>query len=779
LTGIESQIELLKSNSIKMILGSIVLNMALGVSTFEGMDFNALGINCNELGIAPPSGNTNLINFLIEVSNKVEGNSEEVFRDLMYRVIDHSGKNIFTRIYAKIECSCVFGLILDLVGNLFDNLKKILVNFANLPPAKQLEEITHLLINPLLDHLSAVDGQPANQAIVSKTPDQILKLFIKEFLTQFIDKKYQHWTRTYRAICIDKAASSGLIAKVFYITSSFLLWVAGKISAPFHYAINKTIHGVLKKVIVGLCPALSEATKDSLEIGTDNAWFSVKNSLLQTFRQARLTGLRPRAEDPIYQPSKEVPAEVKEKLTTALDKLFKVLAIPDESKPAHPTLSSAVKLLRRNPSDEEFGDFLKGDGKALIPLLQENMHGNLSSLKDIIRNSVADLLLDMFAQDNCINGTLLSSLTSTNASGFASTIAPPISSAEKEKVNAELQQEFGLLGGSILRSVSNATRTDRSNQTYANIHITALQQQVQAFNQTLLQIEKNKDLSFKKSALVACKRFNTAMKKFEAEITQTVDASTKALLMPHLNKARNRVLKIGENLSELCPIEVKRRHVEAKLDELSPLLAIPLANQAEISTLIEELRSLDASFLDVEGLVNDLYEYHQIYLRQLATATLAPDTQPFIRVVNDYKDRANTAAKVQIKQLKPWSIESAARLAAWADKLKFVKVTIKLTPKDAAMAALYNLPAVKAIASAAIQAYGKNLFTFIGDEKNLGGIAQHIMEAYLSKPPMMTKKHRPKVGFYDAFHKKAKIQSARPLTGKEQKKLAENGWVIV
>ena len=154
-------------------------------------------------------------------------------------------------------------------------------------------------------------------------------------------------------------------------------------------------------------------------------------------------------------------------------------------------------------------------------------------------------------------------------------------------------------------------------------------------------------------------------------------------------------------------------------------------------------------------------------------------------VVADYKDRANRAAKdkdqierfersnkEQIKQFEHAkmnsTMKSADQLAQWANKLQFVKVTTKLAAKDAAMTAVYNLPAVKAVTSATIQAYGKNFFNFIGDEKNLAGIAQRGMEAYLKKSPMMPKIERQKVGILPS-----NVQSVLSISTKEQ---AEIGW---
>lgn len=798
LTGIQTQVDLLKSNSIKLILGSLVLNMTLGKSTFEGINFGALGIDCDALGIAPPDENTNLINYLIEVSNKlkIEGkSSEKVFKNLMYRVIENSGQGIFTRIHAKIRCKVAFGLVLSLVGNLFDNLKGTLLHFADLPPAQQLEELTQLLIKPLLDQLSGVDGNGSAES-APKTADELLDQFIEAFLAQFIDRIHQPWTRNCRAICNEKASRSDLMGQIFYSTLSVLLWVGGKITAPFHYAINETLHEVLKKVIVDFCPSLSKATKNSLEIGTDNAWYSLKNSLLTMLQRARLNSLLPRTQDPVYQPSKELPDSVKETLTTTLDTLFKVLATADESKTSAEskstlsTLWSAAKLLARNGIlqdadvvDEELRNFLATDGKGLTTLLQMSMHGSLSSLKDIIKTSVTRMILNKAAEEDFINGAFLSSLTSINANGFASKRALVVPTEEKQRVEVELQKELGLLGGTILDKVNTATRTDKRYQTAANIHITVLKQHVNAFSKELSKVEKNKDISFREHALKACQQFKKSMEKLEAEMTKSVDEPTKALLMPHLNQAVDRVRKIADLFSqypiEESPIEAKRKQVEAKLNELYPLFENPLANKREIEAVIEELDILDASFLDVDGLFNELNQYRDIYIKRLTRSKgrrEPPSIMPFFAIIADYNDRANTAATIaayaQIEQLM-----LSKALAEWANSLQFVKVKAKPAVKDAGMAAVYNSPVVRAATGAALQAYGKNLFTFIGDEKNLTGIAKRTMEAYLSKPPMMPKKERTKVGIFNIFAEKA--SQVRPLNAEELKELKAREWEVI
>jgi hypothetical protein len=146
-----------------------------------------------------------------------------------------------------------------------------------------------------------------------------------------------------------------------------------------------------------------------------------------------------------------------------------------------------------------------------------------------------------------------------------------------------------------------------------------------------------------------------------------------------------------------------------------------------------------------------------------------------------YKDKANKTAQTQIKEFKKSKIESSLVLAdlfvQWANELKFVKVTSKPTFRDAGFAVLFSMPIVNSLTSSAIQAYGKNLFTFIGDEKNLAGIAQRGMEAYLNKPQMMPKKRRPKF----AKLSKNKVKTSEPgiLSLRQLAKLNKADWAVL
>ncbi len=803
--GIQTQVDLLRSNSIKFVLGSIILNMTMGLYTLEGLDLEKLEIDCIALGITPPNGkNTNLINFLIEVSNKadLEGkSSEELFEALLYRIIDNSERNIFVRTHAKARCWYMSSLVANLIGNLFDNLKATLVNFAKLSPEKQLEEITTLLINPLLEHLTALETPANGTAPLNgnnpppKTADQLLDQFIETFLNQFLDRKYQPFTRSARAYCVEKIYRSGGLTRVAFVALATLLWVVGKIISPVQWALNETIHFILKKIIVGLCPTLSSATKDTLEIGKEHPWHSLKNSLLTMLQQIRLTSLLPRTEDPTYQPAKKLPAEVKEKLTATLDKLFKVLADPGEglspaeSKSKLSTAYSALKFIVRNlgvrdadAAEEDLREFLSNDGQKLTSFLQQNMHGKgLGWLKDIIKTSVTELTLEMLAKDGCINGILLSSLTNTNLNGFQSNtvLVPP---AEKQRVDEDLQKELGLLGGTILQAVNDASRTDHKYPTYANIYINTIKQEVQTFQKALMQLHRNPDISFSTFALGACARFTESLEKLRKEMTENLDASTKALLTPHLQAALDHALRISDYIAQK-ELEKKRMQVEAKLDQMYVYMETPLDNEEEIEEIINALRAINPSFLDVEAMIKDFNDQFDIYMAKVRNVrrkdqhprTFARPLQTWVAL---YKDRANRAAQKQIETFRPSESDlnrELDKLLAWASELKLMKIKPKPTSADAGFANLYSTPIVKAMTSAGIQSYGRNLFTFIGDEGNLAGIAQRTMEAYLIKPAMMPPKTRVEFNVFPA----KTMKKSRTLTQDEIDDLTGKQWMIL
>jgi hypothetical protein len=344
---IEDQVDLLKSNSIKLVLGSIILSTTLGISTVKDINPGAKNINFAALlGIDPKNAQGELVKLLIEASNKmkIEGmNSDEVFLMLIDRIIDNSDRNIFSRYHAKFRSRYMSKLISSYMNNLFDKLKDSLVYFANLPPAEQLDQISALFINPLADHLSQTEkgyadiahdqallnghhqkiaGSVSNMltALLSQTkvgqqtPDQLLDNFIEVFLDQFIDPIHQHWTRKARIACLEKASRSGFFVKWTFKALAGLSWIAGKIIAPFQWTLNEAIGLILRKIIVGLFPGLFGATKNALEIGNAYSWHSVKKSLVLLLQQTRLKRLKPRTDDP-YQPLPAVPPAASSGLT--------------------------------------------------------------------------------------------------------------------------------------------------------------------------------------------------------------------------------------------------------------------------------------------------------------------------------------------------------------------------------------------------------------------------------------------------------------------------------
>ncbi len=830
LDGIKDQVDLLKSNAINLVLGSVILNMTLGLYTCDQIDIEAFKKALNgDFEFPPTDGkNTNLVNFLIEIVNKaeVEGmSSEELFKKLVYRAIDASGHGLLARIHAKFRCLYTSGLISNLVGNLLDNLKDTLVHFAKLPPAKQLEEITALLIDPLLKYLTDIEnGQTPQTATTTpaapmnkfwaalfkynkpgpKNPAELLDLFIEVFLAQFLDKKYQPLTRTYRTKCIEKAYRSNIIVKPLFLTLAGLLWIVGKIIAPLQWTLNETIHFLLRTIIVGLCPGLANSTKDSLEIGKPHAWYSLKNNLLLMLQQTRLTALLPRAEDLPFQPPKQIPAEVTAKLNTLLDKLFSQLgdqnpvqnatAAPGAQAPVQasqpPSTSNAVfefllssveaGTMELLGDPEEAKRIRAEDANQQIGVAQQNLNGgNLGWLKNIIKTSVTELALDMCAQEGFISESLLASLTSTNASGFAATTAL-VADTEKQRIDTELNQELGLLGPAILKSVNDATRTDIMYQTEANVFINSLQQEAENFQRELLQLHKNPDLSFRKDSLTICSKFLETMGRLRTKLVATVDEPTQALLMPHFGEALLHVTNMASYLTQ-AEVEKTRKQVEAKFDELYSYLEMPLDNEEEIDATLMELRALNPTFVNLEAFEEALKNRIKLYTERLQSPKAREQhpraaAKPLLMLIADYKDRANREAHTQIKKFKPLEADLRSKLAefdAWGKKLKFVKVKAKPGVKDAAMAHLYASPMVSAIASAGIQAYGRNFFTFIGDENNLAGIAQRGMEAYLNKPAMMPKKER----VSDNFFSWGTRNNPRQLTEIEEAKLRTRGWV--
>ena len=805
LSGIEKQFDLLKSNSISMVLGIVILNMTLGRSTVGNIDLQKLGIDCRQLGIEQPSSTSNLVNFLIAVSNKMKvpgKNPGQIFQMLIHQIIDNSDLNILARTHAKLRCDAFAPLISNFVGNLLDNIKGTILDFAKLPPAEQLREITELLIDPLLAHLTALEeGLPApqptnpkkpspidalfavlyaNKKTIPKTPEELLDRFIEVFLNRSLDPIYQPWTRKARKKCLEKAAYSPHVVKAFFLASAAVLLIAGKLIAPFQWILNETVQLVIKKIVVGLCPGLSSATKSSLQIGKAHPWHSLKNSLLVMLQQIRLNRLLPRTEDPSFEPDKDIPPDIAKKWTTLIDRLLKQFS---------------------------------GDAG-----ITRSLEQTIPFLKGIIVPATSKLALQMCAQEGFMSGILHASLSSTNNSLFAynSVVVP---TQEKERVAKELDTELGLLGELILEAVQNGTRSDKSYQRSANVFVTILKQEIQAFHQSLLRFRQRPE-HFESNVQNLCLSFAAKIGALRDKIGKAVDASTldvstQGQLIPLLDEA----LRKAKSASN--PTEASRIHLEAKLadnphfleidsseddfrewvapnghiqnvnrikeinEDLSAALDLlfeclknPLENKGLIEDTLSALKALDQSLINIDALVTELTQSLQLFEARSKHTTSA-STKPLFAIVADYKDLAHQKAQIKIQEEKiKASLELAADFRKWAESLRFIKITSKPTAKDAAMAQVYSSRVTKSATRSAFQTYGKNLFAFIDDEDNLTAIAVRGMSAFLKKFSKQSREERRKVAT-QARQLRENPSQAEPLPLADHLEMARDNWEIL
>ncbi len=446
---IENQLSLLKFNAIKLVAGSMLINSALGIYTFGDVKNSSVkeslqNILNNHVISYTITDQTDIVYFLIEASNKISSGkaSVKIFELLINTVINHSGKSVLTRALAKIQCRFLYKLISSYVGNLMDNLKGTLANFAELPPAEQLEKITKLLVDPVVGHLESKPDpnlSPAEQIKQIILGTKLLDTFIDHFLNRFLDRFNQPWLQHSQYICLEKAASSPHLAKaIFFQMLAGLIGLAVHTLSPIQSVLSDTVHFLVRKIIVGICPTLSDATKESLAIGTEHAWHSVKSSLLLSFQQVRLNRLELRPEDPTFDPPKEIPAEVTQQWENLLGQLFKKLAEPIDGI-APPTLDAkawgelsqilidlgkytfsktvtGVSLEEAKTFEARVAAFMAQHKDEVVPALQHLM--NTPGILDSIKAAVANLALGTFAQENYINETLLVSLESINANSF-------------------------------------------------------------------------------------------------------------------------------------------------------------------------------------------------------------------------------------------------------------------------------------------------------------------------------------------------------------------------
>jgi hypothetical protein len=794
ITGIQAQIDMLKSNSIKMVLGSIILNTTLGIST---LDLNAMGIDCVKLGIDPPNERTNLVNFLLEVSQKmkIEGmSSKNVFQMLLERAIDNSDRNIFVRYHAKLRCKFLPSLISSYLNSLFNKLKGTLVHFANLSPEQQLQHITDLLINPVNDHLSntekaladidkdrnALNGQNlkiagsvpkllaallANKNPDAQTTEQLLDTFVEAFLDQFIDPIHQHWTRSARMKCLEKATRSSLFGKGVFKGLAGLAWLAGKVVAPFQWTLNESIRFILKKSIVSMCPGLFGTVKDSLGVGSSyswHSWHSLKKNLVTMLQQVRLNRLKPRKEDPAYRPSNTNPAAA-EKINTLIDHFLKVLASPEatgthqESQPL-PNPVAAFEIFMKGfdfrearSAQDDLTNFLGKDGRGLVASLQGQVnnptHSKIANPITMVKNTVTELAVDICSEEGFINGIILSSLKSTNTASF---VANPVivTEEDKKKVEEDLNQELGLLGENILQIVKESTRTDKRYQTNANVIVNTIKQHVRTFQEKFLRISNNPDARALNLLEGLFTEFNQSMAKLRDDIPKKVDAATAALLMPYLDESLARAQETHDSVAQPTPVEADRSLVDLKLQHLSKDLQNPFDTEEEVLSTLSQLKILNPSFLNVDALEKDIFTTIEAYTSKLLfekgkerhpRALDAHPLQASLQAVMErYREKTAKAAHRHEKLFKVKIVnEFLLNFDRWASDLNYVKVDAKPTFADATLVITLGMPGVNSVVSSLIQSYGKNLFHVISQESHLNGIIQRTMDAYINKPPML------------------------------------------
>ncbi|MBS0648361.1 MAG: apolipoprotein A1/A4/E family protein [Verrucomicrobia bacterium] len=765
--GIEEQIDLLKANSLKLVLGSVILYSALGLKKVKDIPPEAKErIFAKIPNMAPINGEDDLTNLLIEASNKWEipgKSSEEVFEMLLERVIDHSDKNIFTRYFAKAQCKSMFKLLSSYLTNLFDKLKSSLVYFAHLPPTEQLEQIIALLVSPLADHLMQTEqgyvdiakdkkslqghhlrqtgsvSQLLSALLHQKTrggesPDQLLDHFIEVFLNQFIDPIHQHWTRQARGYCLERASRSHFWGRWTFNTLAGLSWAAGKVIAPFQWTLNEAIRLTLRKTIVGLCPGLFGSTKNALGIGQAFSWHSLKKNLVTMLRQVRLSRFKPRDSNP-YEPKPNVSDTTSQRFTQLVDQLLKVMLHQDrqsKGKDEHDApLSFAIvdlldllirkrsKLFINNGSDlKQLADILEKDEKDLINHVQYQLH-------DILKGTLSELVVNMCSQEGFFNDTILSSLVSTNANSF-SPQSVVVSDEEKARVENEWQQELALLGENILKDLKTST-ADKRDQTAANVYVNTLKSQVKAYQQKFSELQRSPTPPSLADFKSVYTQLVQSMEDLKKKIHANVDASTEALLDPYITHC----------LSEARQgLRILEQHTKIKdvLDNLGMHLQNPLESEEEILKTLQTLRAINPS--TAAELEAEQRRLMQTFERRLSESrTAGKEKHPkahFQGLIDKYKKALHQEKKHRIQ----WCNHHLASLADWASKLSYVKVTTKPSLQDAGLALVYETPLAKAAAANLLQSYGNNFFHLIGQECHIDGIVQRVMKAYIQKSPM-------------------------------------------
>ncbi len=556
--AIKEEFRLLKSNSIKMILGSYILNTILGIS------------------------NLDLTADLIQKTKGAE-NSDEAFKKMLGEAIDRSNANILTRLRAKIVLA-FSDVVSSYVSTLFDRLQTTVLDLINLSSAQQLREAITLLVDPTIDHLLAIEKLYEKDAAladhlryqntdkIAKRLDELLKsdptfsitldAFVDALLKQFTDPLQQQWTRKIKNYFSEKIPEAFFVSKLAYYMLIVMCWIAEKVIESVQWTMDQAIRLTLKKLITNQFPNLLTSSKKAVQIGEAYPWYSLKKSLLTKVRQAELSLLTPNNDPSTDLPHAEVPKDITDKIESLLAHLKKVLDLQD----GNPTVRSYT------------------------PVFEKQVAG-----------AIAQTLL----QEGVLSGIILSSLQNANATAFSQKEIV-VEDKEKKRVHEELIKALDTLTDRFLQDMKEDSRTDRKDQVQANIYVNSLKALAKTFAEKIEREVRDTKLEDLPKDLVPLEQLHKdyirSIQELNANLTKKVTASTAQQLKVYEEEALAQFEEISAILDHLNHPQSRMQQVFEHLEKLERLQELEPLTSKMAASFLDRLRSLHSPIVNVPSL---------------------------------------------------------------------------------------------------------------------------------------------------------------------------------
>ena len=198
-----------------------------------------------------------------------------------------------------------------------------------------------------------------------------------------------------------------------------------------------------------------------------------------------------------------------------------------------------------------------------------------------------------------------------------------------------------------------------------------------------------------------------------------LDLSTKTMLMPYQVEALARANEIKTVIEHL-------KNPVSQVQRVNGLIrSLKNATKEQASLILKQLQDLHSPLVDVPTLTNDVTQF-------FASTRQPQDLREFSQFLHaqQIKVRANKA------DLRNILIRKAVSSAQWADRLKYVQVTVKPTAGDVVGTKAIGLVQSLIPYNMVAKSYANSIFTFIGQGCHIDGTVHRVMAAYTKKHPL-------------------------------------------